>query len=165
MTDTHNPPSSQIIDSLGSRWYIEPKDLSEEVLHCLMPHPCRQQVAFSLPASIPEDHGKRILLKNLSEMEEEQHNEIIEIEIITDESDSSKKIYNFTYICILNQLIFKMLSNNINKCIFYIGHSENTHAYTFLDKPPYDKDLAKVNRAGKELPYMSKMLTFTPLEI
>ena len=32
-----NNSSSKIIDSLGSKWHIERIDLSEQILHCLMP--------------------------------------------------------------------------------------------------------------------------------
>jgi hypothetical protein len=165
MTDTHNNSSSKIIDSLGSKWHIEPEDLSGQILHCLMPHQCRQQVTISLSASIPEDQANSMLLKALSKMDDHQHKEIIEIVISIDENDTNKKIYQLTFICIPNELISKMLSNNINKCIFYIGYSENTRSYTFLDKHPYDKDLAKVNIAGKELPYMSKMVNLKNFDL
>ena len=158
MPISSNSPSSQIIDSLGSRWHIEPEDLSEQVLHCLMPRDCRQYLAISLPALIPEDEAKTILSNFLSERDNNQYREIIQISSSMDEKDSTKKIYKLTMIIVPFELILKMYNQNINKCIFYIGFSENTKSYTFLNNPPHDKDLAKVNRVGKELPYKTNLI-------
>ena len=155
---------STIISSSEDKWHIEPCDLDGQILHCLIPRKYRQQLDFIISANIPDDIAKKSII-TMIEQESIYKNyqlEILSVEQISNDEndDENDNLYKVILIGIPNEIISKMLSNNMRSCIFYIGFSENIKEFTFLSEAPLDKKIAMTDREGNAILYKTGLLEF-----
>ena len=136
------------------------EDLSDKLVHILLPRNCRNGIVISVPSHIPYETMCSSILSSLQNTMESSYIEILNISVLESEiDDPDKTIYRVTFLKIPNVLISKLIESGIKKCIFYVGLIENNKEFPVLDGAPPINKLATTNREGVPTKYNSNIVT------
>jgi len=138
------------------------EDLSNKILHVLMPRNTRNAVEISVPSYVPSESISSAIGSSLKQTMDSSHIEIMQFSQMESEYEDGveKTAYTVIFLNIPNELIDKLHVAGVKKCIFYVGWSENTNEFPVLDTKPLPQDIALTNREGLLSPYMSELIEF-----
>ena len=139
----------------------ETADLTQySCLHILIPRKCRSELICSVPESVPINVMINETLPDLiKDMEENTKYIIININHNILKEDKTKREYIVTLLSIPKEFIEKFKGYGGVSCIFYVGWEEDYSMFHVLNKPPHNKDIAKINRNNKPIAYKSQEIT------
>ena len=95
----------------------------------------------------------------IKDMEENTKYIIININYNISKEDKTKREYIVTLLSIPKEFIEKFKRYGGVSCIFYVGWEEDYSMFHVLNKPPLNKDIAKINRDNEPIAYKSQEIT------
>ena len=139
----------------------ETADLTQySCLHILIPRKCRSQMLCSVPESFPINVMINETLPDIiKDIEKNTRYIIININYNISKEDKTEREYTVTLLSIPTEFMEKIKGYGGVSCIFYVGWGEHHSMYHVLNKPPLNKDIAKINRDNEPIAYKSQEIT------
>jgi len=134
--------------------------LSTYIWHVIIPRDFRKTILIELSSTVPFSEISSIMNDSLKSTYDDYYIEMLKITQIEPVSGDKTK-YEIICLIIPNELFDKLRNICLNKCILYVGLSEDSLEYSVLNEVPELHRVAYTNREGEPSPYISNLITIS----
>ena len=126
--------------------------MSFDTAHVILPRNARNQIQFTAPSNFSEDEAREALLEKIKGVD---YNICVRHRKLQEEKGNS--LEEIVLFRVPESIYTQLLRAGFKNCIIYIGIDETLTS--ILTEIPEESLLAKQNKTGDSLPYISHILT------